>query len=64
MVRETLPAYEQIVNQTVEEFLNRKFYNDILYVKEKLQKRLHTVMNKSLQNGRVRKTKFVDFAIQ
>jgi len=64
MVRESLPVYEEIMNQTVEDFLRRKFYNDILYVKEKLQKRLQTAMNRSLKNGRVRKTKFLDFAIQ
>ena len=64
MVRESLPVYEEIMNQTVEDLLRRKFYNDVLYVKEKLQKRLQTAMNKSLKNGRVKKTKFVDFAIQ
>ncbi len=63
-VRESLPVYEDIMNQTVEDFLRRKFYNDILYVKEKLQKRLQTAMNKSLKTGRVRKTKFTEFAIQ
>jgi len=63
-VRESLPVYEEIMNQTVEDFLRRKFYNDVLYVKEKLQKRLQTAMNKSIKNGRVRKTKFTDFAIQ
>ena len=63
-VRESLPVYEEIMNQTVENFLRRKFYNDILYVKEKLQKRLQTAMNQSLKNGRVKKTKFTDFAIQ
>ncbi|MEE8260008.1 MAG: hypothetical protein V3R14_03295, partial [Nitrospinaceae bacterium] len=64
MVRESMPVYEKIMAQTVEDLLRRKFYNDILYVKEKLQKRLQTAMNKSIKNGRVRKTKFIDFAIQ
>ena len=64
MVRESMPVYEKIMNQTVEDLLRRKFYNDILYVKEKLQKRLQTAMNKSLKNGRVRTAKFTDFAIQ
>lgn len=63
-VRESLPFYEGVMNQTVEDFLQRKFYNDILYVKEKLQKRLQTAMNRSLKNGRVKKAKFTDFAIQ
>jgi hypothetical protein len=64
LVRDSLPVYEEVINQTVEDFLQRKFYNDVLYVKEKLQKRLQTAMNQSLKNGRVRKTKFIDFAIQ
>ena len=64
MVRESMPVYEEIMNQAVEDVLRRKFYNDILYVKEKLQKRLQTAMNKSIKNGRVRKAKFTDFAIQ
>ena len=64
MVRDSMPVYEEIMTQTVEDLLRRKFYNDVLYVKEKLQKRLQTAMNKSLKNGRVRKAKFIDFAIQ
>ena len=63
-VRAALPIYEKIMIQTVEEFLKRKFYDDVLYVREKLQKRLLVAMNKSIQGGRVKKTKFTDFAIQ
>ncbi|NIP99449.1 MAG: hypothetical protein GWM98_02710, partial [Nitrospinaceae bacterium] len=64
MMRESLPVYEQIMNKTVDDFLQRKFYSEILYVKEKLQKRLQNTMNQSLKHGTVKKTKFVDFAIQ
>jgi len=63
-VRDALPIYEKIMIDTVEEFLRRKFYDDVLYVKEKLQKRLLTAMNESIQGGRVKKTKFTNFAIQ
>lgn len=63
-VRAALPIYEKIMINTIEEFLKRKFYDDVLYVKEKLQKRLLVAMNKSIQGGRVKKTKFIDFAIQ
>lgn len=63
-VRAALPIYEKIMINTVEEFLKRKFYDDVLYLKEKLQKRLLVAMNKSIQGGRVKKTKFIDFAIQ
>ncbi len=64
LVREALPVYEKIMITTVEKFLERKFYNDILYFKEKLQKRLVSSMNKSIRGGKVKKTKFKDFAIQ
>ena len=63
-VRDALPIYEKIMIQTVEDFLKRKFYDDVLYVREKLQKRLLVAMNQSIQGGRVKKTKFTDFAIQ
>ena len=65
VLQNTLPFFEEITVQTVESFLNRKFYNDILYVKEKLQKRLKLAYNKKIQgNSRVKKIKFEDFLIQ
>ncbi|MED5352858.1 MAG: hypothetical protein VX429_00380, partial [Nitrospinota bacterium] len=60
-----LPLFEEITVQTVEKFLNRKFYNDILYVKEKLQKSLKIAYNKKIEgNSRVKKIKFKDFLIK
>ena len=60
-----LPLFEEITVQTVEKFLNRKFYNDILYVKEKLQKRLKVAYNKKIEGDtRVKKIKFQDFLIK
>ncbi len=62
-MREALPVYEKIMVSTVEGFLKRKFYNDILYVKEKLVKRLERAINKGLKQGKVKKAKFKDFQI-
>ncbi len=62
-VRDALPVYEKIMVTTVENFLKRKFYNDILYVKEKLVKRLERAINKGLKQGKIKKTKFKDFQI-
>ena len=60
-----LPVFEEITVLTVEQFLKRKFYNDILYVKEKLQKRLKLAYNKKIEGDtRVKKIKFEDFLIQ
>ncbi|MFQ5674117.1 MAG: hypothetical protein ACE5G9_13620, partial [Nitrospinales bacterium] len=61
VVREALPIYEKIMIQTVEKFFRNKFFNDILYVREKLQKRLQTTFNKSLRGGRVKKAQLKDF---
>ena len=65
VLQSALPLFEEITVQTVERFLSRKFYNDILYVKEKLQKRLQLAYNKKIQGeSRVKKIKFQDFLIQ
>jgi hypothetical protein len=64
LIREALPVYEKIMIDTVEKFLEKKFYNDILYVKEKLQKQLQKNFNKSIRGGRVKKAKFKEFTIQ
>ncbi|MFQ5716972.1 MAG: hypothetical protein ACE5GQ_07710, partial [Nitrospinales bacterium] len=64
VVREALPVYEKIITTTVEQFLHNKFYADILYVREKLKKRLRIAFNKSLKGGRVKKAKFKDFLVQ
>ena len=60
-----LPLFEEITVQTVEKFLNRKFYNDILYVKEKLQKRLIVAYTNKIEgDSRVKKIRFKDFLIK
>ena len=64
-MQSALPLFEEITVQTIEKFLLRKFYNDILYVKEKLQKLLRTAFNKKIEGEtRVKKIKFKDFLIQ
>lgn len=64
VIREALPIYEKVTMNTVEQFLRNKFYNDILYVKEKLQRRLQHNFNKIEGSGRVKKVKFTEFTIQ
>jgi predicted Zn finger-like uncharacterized protein len=65
VIREALPIYEKVTMNTVEQFLRNKFYNDILYVKEKLQRRLQHNFNKKIEgSGRVKKVKFTEFMIQ
>ncbi|MDP6334745.1 MAG: zinc-ribbon domain-containing protein [Nitrospinaceae bacterium] len=65
VIREALPIYEKVTMNTVDQFLRNKFYNDILYVKEKLQRRLQNNFNKKIEGaGRVKKVKFTEFMIQ
>ena len=64
-VRNALPVFEKITIKTVDALLENKFFNDILYVQEKLQNNLQNNFNKTLEGGgRVKKVRFKDFLIQ
>lgn len=64
-LREALPIFEKVTVATIEQLLDKKFYNDVLYVKEKLQKDIQTAFNKRIEGGgRVKKVKFSEFKIQ
>ena len=65
VMQSALPLFEETTIKTIESFLAKKFYNDILYVKEKLGKRLQLAYNKKIDSdGRVKKIKFEDFVIK
>jgi hypothetical protein len=65
VMQSALPFFEETTVKTVEKFLAKKFYNDILYVKEKLEKKLQLAYNKKIDSaGRVKKIKFKEFLIQ
>ena len=65
VVREALPVFEKITLATVEKLLAKKFFNDILYVQEKLKKNLQANFNKTLEGGgRVKKINFKEFTVQ
>ncbi|MCH7624066.1 MAG: flagellar basal body-associated FliL family protein [Nitrospinae bacterium] len=65
VLREALPVFEKITITTVEQLMDKKFFNDILYVKEKLKKNLQNNFNKILEGeGRVKKITFTDFTVQ
>ena len=63
-MRDTLPVYENIMVASVESLMNNQFYNDIIYVKEKLRKQFMADFNNSLQGGSVKKARFREFLIQ
>ena len=65
VLREAMPVFEKITITTVEQLMDKKFFNDILYVKEKLKKKLQNNFNKILEGeGRVKKITFTDFTVQ
>ncbi len=65
VIREALPVFEKITVTTVEQLMDKKFFNDILYVKEKLKKNLQNNFNKTLEGGgRVKKITFKEFTVQ
>ena len=65
VMQSALPIFEESTMKIVEKFLAKKFYNDILYVKEKLGKRLKIAFNNKIDSdGRVKKIKFEEFLIQ
>ena len=65
IIKETLPVYEKATMSTVELFLKNKFYNDIFYVKEKLQRRLQKSFESKMEStGRIKKVKFADFVVK
>ena len=65
VVQEALPVFEKITTSTIEKLMDKKFFNDILYVQEKLKKNLQTNFNKALEGGgRVKKINFTEFTIQ
>jgi hypothetical protein len=65
LIKETLPIYQKATMKTVEMFLKNKFYNDIFYVKEKLQRRLQKSFDSKMESkGRIKKVKFSDFVVK
>ena len=65
LIKAALPIYEKATMSTVELFLKNKFYNDIFYVKEKLQRRLQKSFESKMEStGRIKKVKFADFVVK
>ncbi|CAI2717640.1 conserved protein of unknown function [Nitrospina watsonii] len=64
VIRQAMPIFEDMMISTVEGFFQQRFYTDVVYAKEKLRDKLREVFNKSLNNGKIQKANFTDFAIQ
>lgn len=63
-VREALPIFENATVDTIDSLLENKFFNDILYVKEKMKTELKTAFNDIIVGGRVKRVQFEDFLVQ
>jgi predicted Zn finger-like uncharacterized protein len=65
VIREAMPVFEKITVTTVERLMDKNFFNDILYVQEKLKKNLQNNFNKTLEGGgRVKKITFKEFTVR
>ncbi|MGY8762900.1 MAG: hypothetical protein ACKVLF_06855, partial [Nitrospinaceae bacterium] len=65
LIKEALPIYQKTTLITVENFLKNKFFNDIFYVKEKLQRRLQKKFDAIMEStGRIKKVKFEEFVVK
>ena len=64
VIREALPIYQKTTINVVERFLKNKFYNDIFYVKEKLQRQLQSNFNSKMEGGQIKKVKFTEFVLK
>ena len=65
VMKSSMPLFEELTVKTFEKFFENKFYNDILYIKEKLRRRVKPTYNKKLEGvGKVEKIKFNKFLIE
>ena len=65
VIRSAMPVFKKITITTVEQLMEKKFFNDILYLKKKLKKDLQNNFNKTMEGkGRVNKITLKDFTVK
>ncbi|MBI5182990.1 MAG: zinc-ribbon domain-containing protein [Nitrospinae bacterium] len=63
-VRENIPIFEGIIEETVNTFFRDNFYEDIHFVQDKLKDTIIAQLNKSLVKGTIKGIEFEDFLVQ
>src|SRR3989338_1494369 len=63
-MKSNLPYYEEIIEDSVDQFFKDKFYEDTHFVKEKLKEVILRKINENIKNGRVRKVDLEELKVK
>jgi hypothetical protein len=63
-VQDNLAEFGEAALAVTRQFLNKKFANDILYIKEKLEKKLQIQFDKMIEKGRAKRVRIREWLIQ
>ncbi len=64
VIQSNLPYYEEIIEDSVDQFFKDKFYEDTHFVKEKLKEVILRKINENIKNGRVRKVDLEEIKVK
>ena len=63
-MKSNLPYYEEIIEDSVDQFFKDKFYEDTHFVKEKLKEVILRKINENIKNGRVKKVDLEELKVK
>ena len=63
-IKSNLPYYEEIIEDSVDQFFKDKFYEDTHFVKEKLKEVILRKINENIKNGRVKKVDLEELKVK
>ncbi|MBI3583144.1 MAG: zinc-ribbon domain-containing protein [Nitrospinae bacterium] len=63
-IKGNLPYYEEIIEDSVDQFFKDKFYEDTHFVKEKLKEVILRKINENIKNGRVKKVDLEEIKVK
>jgi predicted Zn finger-like uncharacterized protein len=64
IIKGNLPYYEEIIEDSVDQFFRDKFYEDTHFVKEKLKEVILRKINENMKNGRVKKVDLEELKVK
>ena len=63
-IKSNLPYYEEIIEDSVDQFFKDKFYEDTHFVKEKLKEVILRKINENMKSGRVKKVDLEELKVK